>query len=106
MLIVNFLILFGQLQRNLSLTLEMQFFFLLPISTKNSFQVFDVNFSIFSLVANLSNKNTFPGAELLNVSTCYVVNLSSENLFPGARRQLPAQEGRHCVHPSDGCENF
>ena len=35
-----------------------------------------------------------------------VVNLSSENLFPGARRQLPAQEGRHCVHPSDGCENF
>ena len=35
-----------------------------------------------------------------------VVNLPSENLFPGARRQLPAQEGRHCVHPSDGCENF
>ena len=35
-----------------------------------------------------------------------VVNLSSENLFPGARRQLPAQEGCHCVHPSDGCENF
>ena len=35
-----------------------------------------------------------------------VVNLPSENLFPGVRRQLPAQEGRHCVHPSDGCENF